>query len=288
MSLAVLLVLAGFAFSQESSEATADYARMRTSTGQCLWWPGNASLEWTPHNQLEATLPGSLSSIQRAFGVWQAQMDACGSLRFMELEATSSTNTNYLSKGEKENLILFRGGDCQQKVPATEACWKNNDCGDIYNCWQYDESALAVTLTTFRSDTGQILNADIEINSNYSYAVDENVPCKNCFFADLEAVMVHEIGHLLGLGHSTKPGSVMSPTLSSGVVADHALDWDSAQFVCEAYPQGRAAQGCGESADLSSSSFFQDSKSAGCAAAPGGTLGLASGLVLVLWRRLRR
>jgi hypothetical protein len=239
-------------------------------------------------------LPGSLASIQRAFGAWQAQMDACGSLHFVQKEASASKHTGYFSKSAQENLIVFRKGSCQQTVPSGDPCWQNHNCGNIYNCWQYDESALAITLTTFMSETGQLLDADIEINKNYTYAVDDTPPCRNCFFEDLEAVMVHEIGHALGLGHSHKPGSVMNPTLASGLVLDHSLDPDSAQFVCDVYPKGQPSRGCSMSDAPSSSSAassFGSAKSAGCvasSASEGSALALG---VMVLWllrsRRLR-
>jgi hypothetical protein len=259
---------------------------MQTSTGKYLWWPGNDFLRWAPSDKLEAVLPGSLAGVQRAFDVWQEQMDACGSLRFLQQEASPSTHTGYRSKDAQENLLIFRKGSCKKTVSSSDACWQSNSCGNIYNCWQYDDSALAVTLTTFLSSTGQLLDADVEINSNYTYAVNKTPPCKNCFFEELEAVMVHEIGHMLGLGHSHKSGSTMYPTLASGFKESYALDADSAQFVCDVYPKDCLTQECSSGAG---SSAYHAAPSSGCAVSlASDSLALALGVVVLLLRRPRR
>jgi len=268
MKRVALFLVAGvvlFSHGSAGAHASADYVRMSTSSGKCLWWPGNELFKWTPSDKLEAVIPGSLASIQRAFDVWQAQMDACGSLHFSRQEATASTHTGQRSRDAKENLIIARKDSCQKTVSSADPCWQNNNCGGTYNCWQYDDAALAITLTTFISGTGQLLDADVEINSNYTYAVDKTPPCRSCFFEDLDAVMVHEIGHMLGLGHSNKPGSVMYPTLSSGIKETHALDLDSAQFVCDVYPKGLSSRDCNSDGGGATSSFVTE-KSSGCSA----------------------
>lgn len=51
---------------------------------------------------------------------------------------------------------------------------------------------------------------------------------------DLESVAVHEIGHLLGLGHSSVEEAIMYPTISSGV-RKVVLDADDIAGVQELY-----------------------------------------------------
>lgn len=79
-------------------------------------------------------------------------------------------------------------------------------------------TCLAATFTGFYSNRGdgtyRINDADIVTNTNYSWTSEgEPDGCSSEFF--IEGVMVHEVGHLLGLGHSNVTGSTMYPSVSS-------------------------------------------------------------------------
>ncbi|KAK9950947.1 hypothetical protein M0R45_006411 [Rubus argutus] len=54
---------------------------------------------------------------------------------------------------------------------------------------------------------------------------------------DLETVALHEIGHLLGLGHSSVEGAVMFPSISTGVVT-RSLNEDDVQGIKALYNGG--------------------------------------------------
>lgn len=79
-------------------------------------------------------------------------------------------------------------------------------------------SCLAATFTGFysqRSDgTYRINDADVVTNTRYSWtSLAEADGCSSEFF--IEGVMVHEVGHVLGIGHSNVAGATMYPSVSS-------------------------------------------------------------------------
>ena len=79
-------------------------------------------------------------------------------------------------------------------------------------------SCLAATFTGFysqRSDgTYRINDADVVTNTRYSWtSLAEADGCSSEFY--IEGVMVHEVGHVLGIGHSNVAGATMYPSVSS-------------------------------------------------------------------------
>lgn len=74
-----------------------------------------------------------------------------------------------------------------------------------------DPSALAVTRTTYYTDNGSIVDADIVINADqYHWTTEVTEACEGVF--DVENIIAHEVGHFFGLGHSDDRDATMYPT----------------------------------------------------------------------------
>jgi hypothetical protein len=113
------------------------------------------------------------------------------------------------------------------------------------------ERVLAATSFDFNDDTGELTEADIFFNSSFEWSTAAGGDAARF---DLESVAVHEIGHLLGLGHSAigetelRPeggrrvlgsGAVMFPiSIGRGSIADRVLQPDDIAGISDLYPDG--------------------------------------------------
>jgi hypothetical protein len=102
--------------------------------------------------------------------------------------------------------------------------------------WNGDVSALGYTTVTTNKETGEILDADIEINGSAQLSMGP-VPGKY----DLQSIITHEAGHFLGLAHSKTAGATMSSVNVPGVNDLTSLDTDDIAGICAIYPPDRSA-----------------------------------------------
>ncbi|HEY0156535.1 MAG TPA: matrixin family metalloprotease [Thermoanaerobaculia bacterium] len=94
-------------------------------------------------------------------------------------------------------------------------------------------SCLAATLISYY--TGNVIyDADVYTNTRYSYTSSgENDGCSGEY--DIDGIMVHEVGHVIGIAHSNVVGATMYPTVSSCNYNNRTLEADDRAAMNDLY-----------------------------------------------------
>ncbi len=248
------------------------------TTGEKLAWKGvcvgfslqKDGSEHIPIDVLRAT-------VEDSFAAW-ADVDCGGgalaTIGIAELDDVSCHRAEYVSGGPNANVVMVQ-----------DTKWDYHGPFDT----------LAKTTVTYDTNTGEIFDADIEINHAYNEITtgDANV------VYDLRSIVTHEIGHFLGLDHTADPAATMYADYDPGSTEQRTLEDDDLAALCEAYPPDR--QGVCESTPRGGLADLCDGEepagsgdSAGCELTPppstGGTalLPLTAALALAYLRRSRR
>jgi hypothetical protein len=139
------------------------------------------------------------SASTQAAGVWSYPSLACTDLRLsMVAESQSAADVGY----DHKNVIVFRQDTwCRQPAPIDDA--------GVMEPYCYASSALAVTSVFKNAKTGEILDADIEINAvNYAWGNLVTQPdLASLNTMDFQYALTHELGHVIGLDHSCYDGN---------------------------------------------------------------------------------
>jgi hypothetical protein len=154
--------------------------------------------------------------VNDSFLAWTDLTCATGTATFMfaRLADVACNAAEYNEDGPNANLVVFRD-----------------------NCWTYTTEAntLGKTTVTYDNDTGEILDADIELNHAFNEFTTGDVDV----VYDLQSILTHEIGHLVGLDHTTDFYATMNPGYQQGTTDLRSLEQDDTDCVCAIYPPER-------------------------------------------------
>jgi hypothetical protein len=295
--------------------ALPSYAFVRSTgdNGRCLWWrnpvgiPVLANLEGGPSGLGCSGQAEASSLLEASLAAWggatrPTEGQSCTSARFdyRGLTTVKAAGFDPTAGAANENLIVFRHGACS----ANPACGSDLElCADETGCWPHDSgtATIAITTTSYRPSTGEIVDADMELHDNSGSGVGYFFTCLNqansycgrnqpgradCVSTDVGSIVTHEAGHMLGLDHPPdKPSATMFATYTPGSVSLRVLDLDDVNGVCAVYPAGGSpAQTCTTGGTVDQAPPPNGGGSGGCSTAMGGVLSMM-GVALALARR---
>jgi hypothetical protein len=157
-----------------------------------------------------------------AFGQWTST--SCGSggdvsIGVSDLGPVACDQVQYSSDQGNQHVIIFHD-----------------------DVWPHDDSAntLGLTTITFDPDTGEIYDADMEINSTAAVPLSLGDPPPTGY--DFQSIIQHETGHFLGLAHSGEAGATMLARYTPGTTTMRTLGSDDIAGICSIYlPDGDRA-----------------------------------------------
>jgi hypothetical protein len=143
------------------------------------------------------------------------------------------------SQGPVGMNIQYKGRVNNQKIGVDHSCRTCNTNLIVFirdqNLWRYNQLNLAITTTSYVQETGEIYDADIEINAA-GFILSTQTEKTEHINWDIQGILTHEIGHVLGLDHSEFPEAVMAAKASEGELRLRTLHRDDIEGVCAIYP----------------------------------------------------
>jgi MYXO-CTERM domain-containing protein len=186
-----------------------------------LWWR-NACVSYDIQQNASVQVPYDTAALlaAEAFSKWTATIcqTAGGwgrvSIDARDLGPVSCDQVQYNSDQGNQHVIIFRDDG-------------SSDFDTI--------NTLGLTTVTFDPTTGEIYDADMEINSSVTLAISDPVPSDGY---DFQSIITHEAGHFLGLAHSVATDTTMYAIYSPGSTSKRILTADDMAGICAIYPPG--------------------------------------------------
>ncbi|MGC4117830.1 MAG: matrixin family metalloprotease [Myxococcales bacterium] len=261
--------------------------------GPALFWcTRQPSFVVNEKGSQDAGAQASIEAVRRSFQTWT--QTGCSDLAILDEGTTRQTDVGFDSgASDNQNLVVWREVDCASVVPAGASCLDDGGCNNQYGCWDHEPETIAITTTSFDNDTGEILDADIELNgAGFVFTTVDSPQCSgparpganDCVSTDIQNTVTHEAGHFLGLDHAPDRSSTMFASEAEGETLKRTLSDDDVQGVCAIYPTGIAASPSCSQGSINGGSGSGGGCSTGGARALG-TVGALASLHALLRRR---
>jgi MYXO-CTERM domain-containing protein len=228
--------------------------------GTPLAWPAGKSVAYSlsAGASTQVSLADATRVADLAFGTWNTTQ--CASGQPPSVQAYDDGPVSVEAAADDCGLVQCDPTvhDPLHVIVFDDTMWPHND----------PNSTLALTTVTYGVDSGQIYDADMEVNTSQHTITAAEPPPPGAY--DLQAILTHEAGHFFGLAHATSTAPIMFAQYQPGAIT---LTTDDVDGICSMYPP-ISKSGCA------------------CTAMPSGgdawAFGAGAGLVVLLGARRRR
>ncbi len=223
----VLLVLVPTSASAFCRKTTVDPDPGFTPTPATPCWTEGVPLFWkempvsysvNEAASVQVSLAVTEDTMALAFAQWSGAMCTPDAKTRLEVVFAGPTASR-LDATDKTNTVMF-----------DDTTWPHGMAG----------TTLALTTVTFDTKTGEMLDADMELNTaNFKLSTTDATPAGGY---DFQSIVTHESGHFLGLAHSIDPTATMFASYTPGTQSLRTLAPDDVDGICTIYPPNG---GCG-------------------------------------------
>jgi hypothetical protein len=201
-------------------------ADAQDNTGPSLNWPGRAAtFKINQAISSDIAAQDGIDAIRTSFDTWHQVPGGDFTYTYGGVTQSTAVGYDFLHQDENENIVIF------QKT------------------WSHDPLIIGLTTATYNPATGEIFDADIELNNQgYTFSTsDTDVQ------TDVQNTVTHEAGHFVGFDHTDKPGSTiptdcataatMSKTTRVGEISKRVLAPSDEMGFAFVYPTDSASNG---------------------------------------------
>ncbi|MCG8421007.1 MAG: MYXO-CTERM sorting domain-containing protein [Proteobacteria bacterium] len=252
-----------------NSDGALHFVQTETVAGAQVFWSERSQV-LIPHPAGTVHLSGDreFEIIERALDAWNAAALTCGDGIRLTLGEPEPGEVGF----DRINRIVFRDERWCAPIDCDAFCGRREDCRGGEVC--HNPSAAGLTTLCYNVESGEILDADIELNG-VSFAISDGglSEAGGSELADLANTFTHEVGHFIGLDHTCwnpengpqpsdhqgnlvpdcRATALLTPeireatmfaTQTNGETKKATLEQDDIDGLCRIYPADTGGCGC--------------------------------------------